>query len=144
MPSPDANPGQKGLFFESPSAEVTGPLLRLLPSRLRIAEQSLKLRDGRLRRRRFRWLRDRGPFSQLLRSPHRTGLRPFARIAVCASLRAPLWGVRLRPRLMHDGESLTLYDAILRHGGEAEHSTRGFRRLAARDQETVLEFLRSL
>ena len=25
---------------------------------------------------------------------------------------APLWGVRLRPRLMHDGESLTLRDAI--------------------------------
>ncbi|MGB8592657.1 MAG: di-heme oxidoredictase family protein, partial [Candidatus Acidiferrales bacterium] len=29
---------------------------------------------------------------------------------------APLWGVRLRPRLMHDAESLTLRDAILRHG----------------------------
>src|SRR3989442_15908642 len=27
---------------------------------------------------------------------------------------APLWGVRLRPRLMHDGASLTLRDAILR------------------------------
>ncbi len=28
---------------------------------------------------------------------------------------APLWGVRLRPRLMHDGASLTLRDAIVRH-----------------------------
>jgi CxxC motif-containing protein (DUF1111 family) len=27
---------------------------------------------------------------------------------------APLWGVRLRPRLMHDGASLTLRDAIVR------------------------------
>ena len=32
---------------------------------------------------------------------------------------APLWGVRLRPRLMHDGASLTVHDAILRHRGEA-------------------------
>ena len=33
---------------------------------------------------------------------------------------APLWGVRLRSRLMHDGESLTLRDAIGRHAGEAK------------------------
>ena len=32
---------------------------------------------------------------------------------------APLWGVRLRPRLMHDGTSLTLLEAITRHRGEA-------------------------
>ncbi len=32
---------------------------------------------------------------------------------------APLWGVRLRPRLMHDGASLTFLDAIGRHRGEA-------------------------
>jgi CxxC motif-containing protein (DUF1111 family) len=57
---------------------------------------------------------------------------------------APLWGVRLRTRLMHDGASVTLRDAILRHGGEAEEATRGFRKLAAKDQEAVLEFLRSL
>jgi hypothetical protein len=25
---------------------------------------------------------------------------------------APLWGVRLRPRLMHDGQTLTLLEAI--------------------------------
>jgi CxxC motif-containing protein (DUF1111 family) len=57
---------------------------------------------------------------------------------------APLWGVRLRTRLMHDGASVTLRDAILRHGGEAEQATHGFRKLAAKDQETILEFLRSL
>jgi CxxC motif-containing protein (DUF1111 family) len=32
---------------------------------------------------------------------------------------AALWGVRSRIRLMHDGESLTVNDAILRHGGQA-------------------------
>jgi CxxC motif-containing protein (DUF1111 family) len=57
---------------------------------------------------------------------------------------APLWGVRLRTRLMHDGASVTFYDAILRHGGEADQATRGFRKLAGMDQEAILEFLRSL
>ena len=57
---------------------------------------------------------------------------------------APLWGVRLRSRLMHDGASVTLRDAILRHAGEADQATRGFRRLSSNDQETIVEFLRSL
>jgi len=57
---------------------------------------------------------------------------------------APLWGVRLRPRLMHDGASLTLRDAILRHHGEAQEESRKFDRLSKQDQEALLEFLRSL
>jgi CxxC motif-containing protein (DUF1111 family) len=57
---------------------------------------------------------------------------------------APLWGARLRTRLMHDGESVTLGDAIRRHRGEAEDVTRRFKELPAADQEAVLEFLRSL
>jgi CxxC motif-containing protein (DUF1111 family) len=57
---------------------------------------------------------------------------------------APLWGVRLRPRLMHDGESLTLREAIRRHGGEALHVTQKFEKLKKDDQDAVLEFLKSL
>jgi CxxC motif-containing protein (DUF1111 family) len=57
---------------------------------------------------------------------------------------APLWGVRLRPRLMHDGAALTFRDAILRHRGEASSVTDRFRRLSRRDQEAIIEFLRSL
>ena len=57
---------------------------------------------------------------------------------------APLWGVRLRPRLMHDGESLTLRDAIMRHRGEASHEKDRFEDLKKEDQEAILEFLRSL
>ena len=57
---------------------------------------------------------------------------------------APLWGVRLRPRLMHDGASLTLRDAILRHHGEAIRVTRRFERLRPTDQNAVVEFLKSL
>ncbi|MFY9528806.1 MAG: di-heme oxidoredictase family protein [Candidatus Acidiferrales bacterium] len=57
---------------------------------------------------------------------------------------APLWGVRLRPRLMHDGASLTLRDAILRHRGEASHVSQRFEKLKREDQEAIIEFLKSL
>ncbi|HEX8764700.1 MAG TPA: di-heme oxidoredictase family protein [Candidatus Acidoferrum sp.] len=57
---------------------------------------------------------------------------------------APLWGVRMRPRLMHDGASLTFSDAILRHGGEAEEVTRKFEKLKSGEKDALLEFLRSL
>jgi CxxC motif-containing protein (DUF1111 family) len=57
---------------------------------------------------------------------------------------APLWGVRLQPRLMHDGISLTFLDAILRHRGEATQVTERFERLSSRDKEDLFQFLRSL
>jgi CxxC motif-containing protein (DUF1111 family) len=57
---------------------------------------------------------------------------------------APLWGVRLRPRLMHNGESLALRDAILRHRGEANHVTQQFEKLKREDQAAIIEFLKSL
>ncbi len=57
---------------------------------------------------------------------------------------APLWGVRLRNRLMHDDASVTLLDAILRHRGEANAVTQRFKKLSASDREAILEFLRSL
>ena len=57
---------------------------------------------------------------------------------------APLWGVRLRPRLMHDQASLTFRDAILRHRGEASGVTQRFRTLSRREQDAIIAFLRSL
>ncbi len=57
---------------------------------------------------------------------------------------APLWGLRMRTRLMHDGASLTARDAIVRHSREAQGAARAFRRLAAADQEALLQFLQSL
>jgi CxxC motif-containing protein (DUF1111 family) len=57
---------------------------------------------------------------------------------------APLWGVRFRNRLMHDGTSSTLRDAVLRHSGEASDANRRFERLSQSDQEAVLAFLSSL
>ena len=57
---------------------------------------------------------------------------------------APLWGVRLRPRLMHDAASRTFRDAILRHGGEAHAEARRFRQLPPSEQDAIIEFLKSL
>jgi CxxC motif-containing protein (DUF1111 family) len=57
---------------------------------------------------------------------------------------APLWGVRFRNRLMHDGGSTTLRDAILRHREEAFESAHRFERMSAADQQAILEFLSSL
>ncbi len=57
---------------------------------------------------------------------------------------APLWGVRLRTRLMHDGASMTFPDAILRHQGEALHVTKRFEKLKPKEQEAIVDFLKSL
>ena len=57
---------------------------------------------------------------------------------------APLWGLRMRPRYMHDLKSLTLQSAIERHEGEAEHVVRRFRDLTEAQKKDVLTFLESL
>ena len=57
---------------------------------------------------------------------------------------APLWGLRMRMRLMHDGASLTPRDAIVRHGREAERAEKSFKSLSAGDKEALLQFLQSL
>jgi CxxC motif-containing protein (DUF1111 family) len=56
----------------------------------------------------------------------------------------PLWGVRLRTRLMHDGRSVTLGAAILRHRGEAARERTKFLGLKEREKQQLLAFLRSL
>jgi CxxC motif-containing protein (DUF1111 family) len=57
---------------------------------------------------------------------------------------AALWGLRMRPRFMHDLRSLTLENAIDRHQGEAEHVTRRFRELTAAEKQQIITFLNSL
>ncbi len=56
----------------------------------------------------------------------------------------PLWGVRLRTRLMHDGQSVVMEDAILRHQGEAKRVTDKFKGLSPQDKAAVVAFLLSL
>ena len=57
---------------------------------------------------------------------------------------APLWGLRLRSRLMHDGDSITVIGAIDRHKGESHEVIERFHRLKPAEQEAVLTFLSSL
>src|SRR5580692_11615148 len=57
---------------------------------------------------------------------------------------AALWGLRMRPRYMHDLLSLTLQNAIERHKGEAEHVSRSFRELSDQEKQQLFTFLNSL
>jgi CxxC motif-containing protein (DUF1111 family) len=57
---------------------------------------------------------------------------------------APLWGLRTHATLMHDGASLTLTDAILRHRHEASIVSERFQELTREDRAALEEFLRTL
>jgi CxxC motif-containing protein (DUF1111 family) len=57
---------------------------------------------------------------------------------------APLWGLRTRPRYMHDLASFTVQAAIARHKGEAREVTRKFKALTAAQQQQIITFLNSL
>src|SRR5437899_208837 len=54
---------------------------------------------------------------------------------------APLWGVRLRPRLMDEGASLTFREGITRQRGVATHVIQQLEKLKVPDQEAIIEFL---
>jgi CxxC motif-containing protein (DUF1111 family) len=57
---------------------------------------------------------------------------------------APLWALRTRNRLMHDGLSFTKEDAIRRHGGQAAGARSRFDGLSDADRTALLRFLDSL
>jgi CxxC motif-containing protein (DUF1111 family) len=57
---------------------------------------------------------------------------------------APLWALRTRNRLMHDGQSLTKQDAIQRHAGQAAGVTKNYNALSAAEKNQLLAFLDSL
>ena len=56
----------------------------------------------------------------------------------------PLWGLRTRPRFMHDHASLTLENAIERHEGEAGEVTERFFDLTQAQKQQLFTFLNSL
>jgi CxxC motif-containing protein (DUF1111 family) len=57
---------------------------------------------------------------------------------------APLWGLRTRTRLLHDGSALTLLEAIEAHHGEADAVTDAFDALTATQKKQLIMFLESL
>jgi CxxC motif-containing protein (DUF1111 family) len=57
---------------------------------------------------------------------------------------APLWALRTRNRLMHDGLSFTKDDAIARHAGQATGVRQSYEGLAASQKMQIQAFLDSL
>jgi CxxC motif-containing protein (DUF1111 family) len=68
---------------------------------------------------------------------------------------APLWGLRTRNRLMHDGgsssppsnsgaQAFTMNEAILRHAGQATASRTAFQALSDGQKAQLFKFLKSL
>jgi CxxC motif-containing protein (DUF1111 family) len=90
------------------------------------------------------------PYSDFLMHDIGTGdgipILPIPEYAFTAPLirTAPLWGLRTRNRLMHDGLSLTKTDAIARHGMEAASVTAKFNALTDPVKAQVMAFLDSL
>ena len=56
----------------------------------------------------------------------------------------PLWGLRARARLMHDGATVSRTDAILRHRGQAMIIMTNFFNLPTASQQDLINFLNSL
>jgi Di-haem oxidoreductase, putative peroxidase len=56
----------------------------------------------------------------------------------------PLWGVRDTGPWLHDGRALTLADAVLMHGGEAQTAADAFKGLSGSGRQDVVNFLLSL
>ena len=57
---------------------------------------------------------------------------------------APLWGVRFRNQMMHDGVAESFTEAILNHAGEANFAQQNFQALSTTNKNRLLSFLRSL
>jgi CxxC motif-containing protein (DUF1111 family) len=56
----------------------------------------------------------------------------------------PLWGVRTRDRIMHDGEGLNRNESILRHAGQATAIINNYNALSATQKNQLIAFLNSL
>ena len=90
------------------------------------------------------------PYSDFLLHDIGTGdgipVLPLAEYAATANQMrtAPLWALRTRNRLMHDGLSFTKQDAIQRHAGQAASVTKGYNALSDAEKNQLLAFLDSL
>ncbi|HVP30803.1 MAG TPA: di-heme oxidoredictase family protein [Myxococcota bacterium] len=90
------------------------------------------------------------PYSDFLLHDVGTGdgipLLPTPELASTASQMrtAPLWALRTRNRLMHDGLSFTKQEAIARHAGQAAGVRTKYGALSAAQKNAVLAFLDSL
>ena len=119
------------------------PTLRTAPPGTRINGGALRVRDA-VGNKIFH------PYSDFLLHNIGTGdgipVLPGAEFASTASQirTAPLWALRTRNRLMHDGLSFTKQEAIARHAGQALAIRQAFDALTAAQKDQVMAFLDSL
>jgi CxxC motif-containing protein (DUF1111 family) len=57
---------------------------------------------------------------------------------------APLWGLRVRNRLLHDGRCSDVSCAVRAHDGQGAAARNAFNALSAADQHNLVQFVRSL
>ena len=91
---------------------------------------------------------DRRPvplFSDLLLHDIGTGDGIAQAAALPNELRTPpLWGLRHRRPLLHDGSAATVLEALVRHAGEAQAARDALRGLSTADLAALMAFLESL
>ena len=56
----------------------------------------------------------------------------------------PLWGIRARNRLMHEGLNITIFDSIQLHAGQATTARNNFNALTAAQRNDLIAFVLSL
>jgi CxxC motif-containing protein (DUF1111 family) len=70
---------------------------------------------------------------------------PGDSVAVTRRMRtAPLWGIRFRNHLLHDGRTGDVATAIRAHDGQGAAARNAFNALSASSQHDVTQFVRSL
>jgi len=57
---------------------------------------------------------------------------------------APLWGIRFRNRLLHDGRTTDIATAVRAHDGQAAASRNAFNALSSTERHNLIQFVRSL
>jgi len=57
---------------------------------------------------------------------------------------APLWGIRFRPLLLHDGRTDDIAKAIGFHDGQGKAAAKAFRKLKSSERQALVDFVNSL
>ena len=76
--------------------------------------------------------------------PGTTTLNPAFFAGNCSFITRKLWGIANQHSFGHHGLYTTMRDEVLAHGGEAQAVTGAFNALSAYDQNSIIEFLKSL
>jgi CxxC motif-containing protein (DUF1111 family) len=57
---------------------------------------------------------------------------------------APLWGIKVRNKLLHDGRTSDVATAVRAHDGQGAAARNAFNALTASSQHDVVQFVRSI